>query len=166
MSAPARTSVLGLLAAFVSACAPAGDSSTTVDVAAEVTAIESISSGWMDLANARDAEGLASIFASDAQTFFDGEHSRGVDEIMERTREEWVANPDAVASWVTSRIEMAASGDLGVERGTWTGVDEDGEAETGEYVTVYRKIDGQWKVIIDAGTTLVDDQDDQDDDDG
>ena len=69
---------------------------------------------------------------------------------------------------VTMSVLVAASGDLAVERGSWT-ADEDGEGEDdadhGEYVTVYRKIGGEWKVIIDATTELGDDDDDHDDDD-
>ncbi len=54
-------------------------------------------------------------------------------------------------------MHVAASGDLAYELGSWT-ADPGGlanpDAETGEFVCVWKKVDGEWKVAVDAGSTI------------
>ena len=73
------------------------------------------------------------------------------------TDDEWADYPDATLTWTTSEVGVAASGDLAYEHGYWTS-DPDGEGLEpemhGEYLTVWKKIDGQWKALYDAGTMI------------
>ena len=149
--------------------AAAGDESA-VDPAAEAQAIRDMSVQWQTAVQARDIEGVMSMFAPEAETIFDGDYESGIEDIREETEEQWTDAPDMTVSWETTAVHLAASGDFAVERGHFT-ADPDGpgeaDEEQGEYVTFYRKIDGRWKVVVDAGTTLVDDDDNGDaDDDG
>jgi len=57
------------------------------------------------------------------------------------------SNPDQNPVFGSDRIEVSSSGDLAVEFGTWGPSGPD--ADYGNYTTVYRKIDGAWKVIAD-----------------
>jgi ketosteroid isomerase-like protein len=72
---------------------------------------------------------------------------------------EWMRGDDDVytLSWQPIDAAVAASGDMGWTLGDWkfTGKNIDGEDVTvyGKYVNVWKKVDGQWKVMIDIGNT-------------
>jgi hypothetical protein len=79
--------------------------------------------------------------------------------------EDFGENPDAIVDWGAKEVWLAKSADLAVERGWWTG-DDDGEggedAVKGEYLTVFVKVGGEWKILADSSVTLAgaDDEDD------
>ena len=59
-------------------------------------------------------------------------------------------------NWITDRVEIAASGDLAVEYGSYTdtGLGLNGtETDKGKYITVYRKVNGAWRVAADIGNS-------------
>src|SRR5512134_520990 len=58
-----------------------------------------------------------------------------------------------VPEWAPEGGEVAASGDLGYTWGyfRWTASDGSGKQSTGNYVSIWRRIDGQWKWIVDLG---------------
>jgi uncharacterized protein (TIGR02246 family) len=138
-------------------CAPAPVEEPAVDVAAEAQAIRDASKTWLQAAQGRDSATIDSFMADDATTIFDGEVREGLAAIQAARDEEWAENPDATVDWTTTDVGVAASGDLGYERGHWIS-DPDGAGEEpqehGHFLTVWKKIDGQWRVIYDAGTTL------------
>ena len=105
----------------------------------------------------RDAATIDSFYSADITTIFDGEIHRGLAAVQASRDEEWAENPDATVDWTTTEVGVAASGDLAYERGHWTS-DPDGAGEEpeeyGEYLTVWKKIDGQWKVLYDSGTVI------------
>lgn len=57
----------------------------------------------------------------------------------------------ALLEWAPEGGEVAASGDLAYTWGysKWTAAD--GRSGTGNYVSIWRRIDGQWKWIVDLG---------------
>ena len=59
----------------------------------------------------------------------------------------------AVPEWAPEGGEIAGSGDLAYTWGyfRWTASDGSGRQSTGNYVSIWRKIDGQWKWIVDLG---------------
>jgi uncharacterized protein (TIGR02246 family) len=128
-----------------------------VDVAAEAQAIRDASSAWLTAAQAHDAATIDGLFAADITTIFDGEINEGLEAVQASRADEWASQPDAIVTWTTTSVDVAASGDLAFERGHWTS-DPDGAGEApeehGEYLTVWKKIDGQWKVLYDTGTAI------------
>jgi len=142
---------------FLAACAAPPAEEPGVDLAAEAQAIRDASAAWLAAAEARDAATIDSFFTADITTIFDGKVQEGLAAVQSSREEEWAENPDATVTWSTTAVEVAASGDLAFERGNWTS-DPDGAGEApeehGEYLTVWKKIDGQWKVQHDAGTTI------------
>ena len=164
---PTRTLLAALVAGAFAACAPA-DSGPTVDVAAEEQAIRDRSGQWMAAVQAQDAEAISAMFTTDGTTIFDGEMVMGPPAIQAQAQANFAETPDAVVSWTPNVVTIAAAGDMAYERGAWT-VDPDGAGALGEaygeYVTVWVKVDGEWKAAVDAGTTLTPD-DDMDDEDG
>ncbi|MGQ0385164.1 MAG: YybH family protein [Gammaproteobacteria bacterium] len=147
-----------LAGAFSAALLAAGCAAKTpaVDVAAEAQAVRDRSAEWLKLNQAKDFAAIANgIFTSDGVTLYDGEISHGTAEILASFEADHAENPNAMGSWTTSDVVVAASGELAYERGSFT-FDADGTGEapetTGEFVTVWVKSDGTWRAAVDAAT--------------
>ncbi len=160
MPASKRIAALAFAAAAATACAPSGggeEAPPPLDLAAEEQAVRDLSVQWMEAYRAQDAATIVNLFAPDGTTFFDGELLEGREAIQADMESEWSEHPDFTIAWSTSSVDMASSGDLAVERGAWE-YDPDGtgeaEAVNGQYVTTWKKIDGQWQVIMDVGGVL------------
>jgi uncharacterized protein (TIGR02246 family) len=149
---------LGACAAPEQPAEPAAPPPPAVDVAAEAEAIRARSAEWMALAQAKDASGIATgIFAEDGVSLFDGDVWLGRSAIEAGQAADYAENPNSTIQWTTSKVEVAASGDLAYERGS-TISDPDGPGDAperrGEYLTVWKKIDGVWRAVADAGTGM------------
>lgn len=135
-----------------SACAPE-PAAQSVDSAVEEQAIRAISMEWLELDRQRDAAKIAALFADDGRLLLGGvDPVVGAAAVRDFMTKDFEANPQRTIDWRTDRVEVAASGDFAVEYGSYSiknGTDRT-EENRGSYVTVYRKIDGQWKVAADA----------------
>jgi len=149
--------LVALSLVVVGGCAVPPPEAPAVDVEAEAQAIRDASMIWLEAVQARDGAAIDSLLHSNATVMFDGEINQGLAEIQASRDEVWAAHPEATWSWTTSEVGVAASGDLAYERGSFTH-DPDGmgeaPAEQGEYLTVWKKIGGEWKALYDAGTTI------------
>jgi uncharacterized protein (TIGR02246 family) len=167
------TAVVGLAALALVGCAgssePPAPEEPQIDLAAEEQAVRAVNVKWLELAGSKDAEGIGALFVDNAWTLSSEEGlTDGRPAIVEQMQEDFEENPDAVVDWGAKQVWVAASADLAVERGWWTG-DEDGPGEAkpelkGEYITVLVKVGDEWKVLADASTT-VEGTDEADDDD-
>ena len=159
LALPALT--LGLLAAARTGGAQAGGAPaqpaahTTPSAAsrqADEQAIRALSQRWLAAVRAKDVDGVMANFASDAVAVYGGRLLTGVAEIRRRQVEDLAetakTRPGFVPSWQTTSVEVAQSGDLAYESGsyddTWTG-----GKERGHYLTVWRKVGSDWKVVRD-----------------
>ena len=64
----------------------------------------------------------------------------------------------ATTAWSTESIHIADSGDLAIQTGEYhtTGIGANGEREDkGRFVTVWKKVGGEWKVAHDIGSTTM-----------
>jgi uncharacterized protein (TIGR02246 family) len=122
-----------------------------VDFAAEEQAIRAISLKWLEIDKARDAAGQVALFADDGTVFRENEGPYvGHSAIQNYYTHYYEKNPDYVPSWGTDHVKVAASGDLAVEYGSWQEKNSDGtQKDYGKYITVYRKMNGAWKVAAD-----------------
>lgn len=149
---------MGMLAMGLAAgCVQKPAEAPAVDVAAEAEAIKALSVEWAALWNNRDATGIVDRFmAEDAYGNFDGKVLQGSAAMLANMQDEFTQMPDSTLSWETAKVQVASSGDLAYERGSWT-FDPDGAgdvpAANGEYLTVWSKADGSWRVVADAGST-------------
>jgi len=125
-----------------------------VDLAAEEQAIRNRSGEWMNYANSKDAASIAGIFAPDGIMISEDKAYRGPAEIQAAIEERIKKSPDALVSWTSDKVQVANSGDLAVELGSFS-FDPDGEgkkpAHQGSFATTWAKVDGQWRVTSDAG---------------
>jgi len=134
-----------------------------VDVAAEEAAVRAVSARWLELAKAKDSAGAAALFDEDGVLMRQGQETAvGAAAIQEAIAAEYASDPGSVIDWSTEGVEVARSGDLAVELGEWrlTGLGADGTGEDhGTYMTLYRKVGGEWKVAADASASTVADED-------
>ena len=76
----------------------------------------------------------------------------GIDSLKEAFRNRSSAN---LLEWKPWKAEAAASGDLGYTIGNWRLTTEDSSANKqlfyGNYFTVWKKINGKWKYVLDGG---------------
>ncbi len=153
-----RTLILTALAASLLAtgCAKKEPAAPAIDLAAEEQAIRDRSMEWLKFATAKDAAGIANgILAANSVTMYDGVINEGAAAVQAATEAGYAARPDSTTTWTTDEVHVAASGDLAYELGTATeDADGDGEAAptSGRYVTVWSKVDGTWRAVVDAGT--------------
>jgi ketosteroid isomerase-like protein len=143
----------GVLAA---GCAKPAPEAPAVDLAAEEQAVRDRSAAWMALAQAKDAAGIANgILATNVVTMYDGVINEGAAAFQATSEANFTAQPNSTITWTTDEVHVAASGDLAYELGTGT-EDADGAGEaaptTVRYVTVWTKVDGTWRAVVDAGT--------------
>ncbi len=93
----------------------------------------------------RRIEGWMEFFAEDGAIIREGKALTGKPAIRE------FYTPVFADSWVPTKAEVSRDGTLGYTYG-------DAEAKTGDhvsrgmYVTVWRRINGEWKVVLDLGS--------------
>jgi uncharacterized protein (TIGR02246 family) len=161
--------LLPLLIAFA-ACNPpktpamAADSTTAgpgkVDKQAEEQAIREIGRKWEKMFAAHDSAGIAALFADDGYEMPPNAKSmKGPNEVGKGLGEMWRAVKDFNLTFAPSTITIADAGDLAVERGTYKASMTEPKGKKiedhGNYVTVYKKVDGQWKVLADINASEV-----------
>jgi uncharacterized protein (TIGR02246 family) len=126
----------------------------TIDTRADLEAIREIEAQWTAAVKARDVDKLLGFFASDAVTMDANAPITVGYEAIRVPIESWLADEAVSRTFVSTldAIEVSACGDLAYTRGTHrfslttpTGLAE----QVGKWVTVYKKIDGEWKVIVD-----------------
>jgi uncharacterized protein (TIGR02246 family) len=121
---------------------------------ADEAAIRSASADWSKAAQAKDLDKIVGVYTDDAVYFVNnGALVKGKDNIK-MSWQPMLGSPGTTLSWTTSYIEVARSGDLAYEYGTYSLVTEAKKGkpteEKGKYVTVWRKQpDGSWKVAAD-----------------
>jgi ketosteroid isomerase-like protein len=150
--------IVGLAALLVlalTACKPqqspaAADSSTEADSAS----IRSEAEAWFKAIDAKDLEKTLSFYASDAQYLSAG---RPAATTADERRKLWLEDfgtPGFSSDEATTQIEVARSGDLAYQRGTYVATVQNERSQmtksTGKFVVVWKKqSDGRWKAIID-----------------
>ncbi len=154
-----------LIAAGLAACAPPADppapteTAPAVDLAAEEQTIRDSSMQWLEAERGRDLLTLMSFVDANVTTIFDGNVTRGRAALEASNQARWEGSPDGNVEWATGSVVVSASGDLAYELGSFT-FDPGGlanpDAKTGEFVCIWKKVDGEWKVVVDAGSTIKD----------
>ena len=155
-----RTMILvaAACAAFAAGCAKPAPEAPVVDLAAEAQAVRDRSAAWMQMAQAKDGAGIVNgVYTSDAVTLYDGKILKGPAAIQADQEAGYAADPNGTIEWTTNDVKVAASGDLAYELGAFTFDADgagDGAATSGEFVTVWTKVDGTWRAVVDAGTMM------------
>ena len=144
--------------ALAAGCVKPAPEAPAVDLVAEAQAVRDRSAAWMQLAQAKDVAGILNgVYTPDAVTLYDGKILKGSAAIQADLDAGNAATPNSSIAWSTNDVKVAASGDLAYELGAFT-FDPDGAesapATSGEFVTVWTKVDGTWRAAVDAGTMM------------
>ena len=144
-----------LLVAGLVACAPQPEpaepepAEPAVDLAAEEQTIRDSSMQWLGAERGHDLLTVMSFMDANVTTIFDGKILSGRAAVEADIQARWDAFPDSEIDWTTSLVDVAASGDLAYERGSWTAGDQ-----SGEFVCIWKRVDGEWKVVVDVASTI------------
>jgi uncharacterized protein (TIGR02246 family) len=122
--------------------------------AADEAAIRAASQEWSNAASSRDLEKAVSFYADDATYNPPGAPLAAGKDAIRKVWANVVAIPGGNLRWVTSKVEVARSGDLAYDTGAYTLTKNDASGKpvtaAGKYVVVWKKqADGKWKVIQD-----------------
>jgi uncharacterized protein (TIGR02246 family) len=117
-------------------------------------AIRAASADWSKASQARDLDKATSYYADDAIFFVNnGAMVKGKDAIKMAWKSE-LATPGPGLTFDTTYVEVARSGDIAYEHGTYDEKTEVAKGkvkdEKGKYVVVWKKqADGSWKAVAD-----------------
>ena len=148
----ATRTALPALVALAAACA----TTTRVDRASEEQRIRELDRQARQAAQSKDAAAFANLYAVDAVHMpANAPPVRGRDAIRNAWTEMFRI-PGVSLDIAPTRVEVAESGDLAYVLGTYrlSGDMPGGRLDDrGNYVVVWKKIDGQWKAVADIGAS-------------
>lgn len=127
-------------AAVLSACAP----STEADEAA----IHAQNKKWQELIVAKDAKGVAGLYAEDGQLLPPNSPKAVGREAIEKGWTGFMGLPGMALTFETEKFVFAKSADIAVETGTYK-FTAGGQTDTGKSVVTWVKRKGQWYVLTD-----------------
>ena len=137
-----------VLVLAASGCSP------QVDVEAEAAAIRAAEDEALKIAQAKDAERWASVYADDARVFPPNALLVTGKEAIRKLFAELFASPGFEIDWEVTRVEVSRAGDLGYVVGTHKVTVNDAEGnpvtDRGKWIAIWKKqADGTWKCIED-----------------
>jgi uncharacterized protein (TIGR02246 family) len=110
------------------------------------TAIKKLRDTWVQEFNARNAKGVAALYAPDAVLMrWDGS-VHGYDSILAEFERSATGNAH---NYIVHPLQFQRSGDLGYETGAYNVTLRDRVSE-GNYLMVVKRIKGEWKIVAHA----------------
>ena len=127
-----------------------------VDLVAEADAVRARSAEWLAADKARDIERAVALYADDAVELASNTPLVVGKEAIRAWYHTWLPQPNLSITFATSSVDLSPSGDVAWERGTYefTTVSPKGTSvDKGKYLTVWKKVDGTWKVAADMANS-------------
>lgn len=152
-SSSTRWSLPILLASWLGGCASAPPAPPAVDQAAIGIAIDSVSAVYNAAVAARDTNAIVNMYADDAHLMpANAPRADGKDAV----RQGWVgflSIPGMELTSVSNTKIVSEAGDMVVDLGSFVFKFEPQPGkpitDTGKYTTVFRKVNGEWKIVVD-----------------
>jgi uncharacterized protein (TIGR02246 family) len=153
--------LLSVTALLLPACQarekPANDgagvnSVAAVDTAGDEQAIRAHVDHWLQLVKAKDASGIAEMYAEDGAVMPPNAPIGTGRAAIQQAWASMMRTPGFDLTFNPEQIVISSSGDMALDRGTYTlTVAPAGttQTDTGKYVVVWRKIGGDWKAVAD-----------------
>ena len=129
-----------------------GNAAAAVNVGADEQAIRGQVDRWLQLIKAKDAAGIATLYAEDGAVMPPNAPIGKGRAAIQQTWAAMMQTPGFDLAIVPDQIIVSSSGDMALDRGTYKlKVAPNGTAQTdmGKYVVVWRKIGSEWKVAAD-----------------
>jgi ketosteroid isomerase-like protein len=150
-----KTIYVLLVAVMIITACQSKNKNTPIDTLAEADVLRKIEAQWVAAIKTKDTDKILSIFAPEAVVMNTNTPACVGLQSIRKSQESWFLDTTIFHSTFTSSvdtIEVSASGDLAYARGnsqlnisTPNGIVE----ETDKWITIYRKINGEWKAIVD-----------------
>ena len=128
------------------------NSTAAGDTGVDEQAIRGHVDRWLQLVKAKDAAGIAELYANDGTVMPPNAPIGKGRAAIQQTWASMMRTPGFDLTFVPEQIIVSSSGDMALDRGTYSlAVAPDGTAQTdtGKYVVVWRKIGGEWKAAAD-----------------
>jgi ketosteroid isomerase-like protein len=143
-----RAILCSVLLSTLVACHP-GELPAIVDTAAEEAAIIALENEWSTMYRAGDLDAISEILAENTILLAAGEPPvLGAADVLAAT-EEMLSAEGVEVTWSSTAAFVAPSGEMAYDYGTATTTLPDGSTVEGQYLVVWIKEDGQWKVAAD-----------------
>ena len=128
------------------------NSTAAVEVGANEQAIRGQVDRWLQLVKAKDAAGIAALYAEDGAVMPPNAPIGKGRAAIQQTWASMMRTPGFDLTFVPEQILVSSSGDMALDRGTYRlTIAPDGttQTDTGKYVVVWRKIGREWKAAAD-----------------
>ena len=138
-----------------SASAPAESNTlaaAAVDTAADEQAIRGQVDRWLQLVKAKDAAGIAQLYTEDGAVMPSNVAKATGRAAIQKVWADMMATPGFDLTFAPEQIIVSSSGDMALDRGAYRLTVAPGgtaQTDTGKYIVVWRKIDGEWKAAAD-----------------
>jgi uncharacterized protein (TIGR02246 family) len=143
-----------LLAALVAGCTGGQKKAPVVDTAAISAAVDSVSQAFNAAVAARDTTAVADLYADDAHMLPASAPRADGKEALHKQWAVFLATPGLQLTSVSNQKIVSEAGDLVVDLGTYdfkaTGPKHKPLHDVGKYVTVFKKVDGKWRLAVDT----------------
>jgi len=128
----------------------------SVDAGLEVQKIRETHRLWLDSFVRKDVDAAMRFFSPDAVLM--PAHAPAIvgRPSIQEWFESWLPNPHVTSTFSPEVIEVAASGDVAYDRGSYefTMNTQDGRVrDVGKYLIVWKKTGGEWKAILDMSNS-------------
>lgn len=123
-----------------------------VDAAADEQAIRATVDRWGQLVKAKDAASISQLYTEDGAVMPPNAPIGKGHAAIEKTWASMLQTPGFDLAIMPQEITVSQAGDMALDRGTYRlSVAPAGKAQqdTGKYVVVWRKVDGNWKAAAD-----------------
>jgi uncharacterized protein (TIGR02246 family) len=128
------------------------NSAEAVDTGADEQAIRGHVDRWLQLVTAKDAAGIAELYAEDGAVMPPNASIGKGRAAVQQTWASMMGTPGFGLTFTPEQILVSTAGDMALDRGTYRlTIAPNGptQTDTGKYVVVWRKIGGEWKVAAD-----------------
>lgn len=146
-------SILVTLAAFSSALLAHSSAAQTKDE----RAIRSLSEQWQRYIADKNVDRIVGLHTSDAVVMMSNTPSAKGSDAIRALYSDVVKTPGLKLHWVPTRIDVASTR-VATEYGTYTQSYDTPRGrlgESGNYVTIWHKVNGEWRVAVDAPITTL-----------
>ena len=122
-----------------------------VNVEQEKTALLERDAAWA--AAVKDPDAFMAFLAPNATIYHAGAPAVTGAGPIRAAFDEMMSTPGMTFTWKASRADVSPSGDMGYTVGAYEVGAPGMPPEKGKFVTIWKKIDGQWKVMEDIGNS-------------
>jgi len=128
------------------------NSNAPTNPGADEQAIRAQVDRWLQLVKAKDAAGIAALYADDGAVMPPNAPAGKGRAAIQQAWASMMQTPGFDLTFVPEQITLSSSGDMALDRGTYRLAVAPGgnpQTDTGKYVVVWRKIGGEWKAAAD-----------------